>query len=535
MGYVSKDIAIITEPKKVSLSSAPNFVTFASKAAVKTFLEYNVQVNINAGASDIENKTVIRITEPTGAIHSFHGTTDPLQVGGSVFFVSTDRSDTAENLRGALLANRWINANFEVKIPFTWSGGVAANGRVLNIKSKGTGAEFNITVTAPNNTSNVAYTISPIHATSVNDDSISGEASTAELQLDMYVDPAVFLGQNDRPLSPETLGNFAVTLNKTYAGVPLWFELNALFSQYAAFTVPPGVPGWFNTGTARAYRFIAKKRGINSFSFYQSNVLYVLNGYGYPSDPLDLSDYVYENNNVKLLTNKPRTTYVRGQKEYLNFLFSDPQRGTSTPVNFSLGLIYRVYSTSDQYLGTVNGPTRARADFNVVNTCVLNIDAVLDAYPKAGIVRVALTRNGAIISNDQEYQIRPDCLHTLNQVVFLNRFGGWDAFNFDAAAKGEIKPTTETFNKTLTPGFTKGDSIETVYSTALADTKTIEGAPVNDQVADWLKELAAARVVLDGEGNYIIKEDFSLPFTATSANMQVPTIKYRLSENFTND
>jgi hypothetical protein len=158
------------------------------------------------------------------------------------------------------------------------------------------------------------------------------------------------------------------------------------------------------------------------------------------------------------------------------------------------------------------------------------MDTVLDQYPKAGVMRVALARGTALVSNDLEYTIRPECLHALRQLSFINRLGGWDAFNFDAGMKDEIKPSVETYNKTVTPSYRKGDSIETVYNTTLANTFTIEGAPVTDDVAAWLKELAAACVILDNDGNYIIIEDFTLQVTGDNRDMQKPTIKYRLSQ-----
>lgn len=531
MGFVSKDIAVITEPDIVTLSAVPNFVQFASKPASKTYLEVNIQVNVTSSTSGvIPSLTLIRITDTSGAIHTYRGTTNAEDVGGSTFYVSTDTSDTAENLRQVLLADKWFSANFEAVIPFVWDSGNPRNGAVLNIKSKGAGTDFNITIDAPNNTGNVAYTITWVNQTSRNRDSISGEASTAEIDLDIYTDPDVFLGQDDRPITPAKIGTYATTMQKTYAGSPVWFELNALFSQYGGYNRPSGTSGWFDTGTSRTYRFTAKVKAINSFYFYQSNALYVLHGYGPASEDPDLSQYVYNESTIKLLTDKPRTPYIRGQREYLNFIFSDPQRGVSQPIDFTLRIAYRAYTTSDNYLGTVYGQEKARADFAVVNTCQLDIDAVLDQYPTAGIIRVALARGTALVSNDLEYTIRPECLHTLQQFSFINRLGGWDAFNFDAGIKDEIKPSVETYIKTLTPSYQKGDSIETVYNTTLANTFTIEGAPITDDVAAWLKELAAARVILDNDGNYIIIEDFTLQVTAANKNMQKPTIKYRLSE-----
>lgn len=523
MGYVSKDIAVITEPGIVSLSAVPNFVQFASKPAVKTYLEISIRVDVTPSTQgDIPVLTVLQITDPSGTAHTFNGTPHTENVGGSTFYVAIDTADTAENLRLALLSDKWFAANYEVQIPFVWQSGSTANGSTLIIKSKGAGTDFNISISAPNDTGGEAYTITNVSPLSVNNDSISGEASTVEINLDIYIDPDVKLGQDDRPLASSKIGAYVTTLQKTYAGVPLWFELNALFSQYAGYNRPPDSFGWFDAGTLRTYRFTAKVKGLNSFYFYQSNALFVLHGRTPVWDAPDLSQCVYDGGTVQLLTNKPRTPYVRGQREYLNFILSDQ------PAGFALQIAYRAYSTSDNHLGTVYD--QAGTDFAIVNTCGLDIDAVLDQFPTAGIVRVALARGEEIISNDLEYTIRPECLHALRQFSFINYLGGWDTFNFDAGVKDEIKPKAETYNKTITPAYAKGDSVETVYDTTLSNTFTVEGAPVTDEAATWLKELAASRVVLDGEGKYIIVEELTLQVTAANKNMQKPTIKYRLSE-----
>lgn len=537
MGYVSKDIAVITEPDIVTLSAQPNFVQFASKPGDKTFLEVDITVKITPGmVAGTPNIALLQITDASGALHTFNGTTAQEDVEGTTFYVSVDPSDTAENLRQALLSDRWFSAYFEAVIPFVWNGNNPANGTIINITSKGAGTDFNIQLATPNDPAGSAYTVTWINRVSRNNDSITGEETTAEIDLDVYGDPDVFLGQDDRPTTPAKLGHYLITLPKTYAGAPLWFELNALFSQYIGYNRPNGTPGWFDTGTSRTYRFTAKVKSVNSFYFYQSNALYVLHGYGPASEDLDMNQYVYsDGGTVRLLTNKPRTPYMRGQREYLNFIFKDAQRGTPKPTDFTLRVAYQVYTTGDNYLGTVYGQEQTRADFAIVNTCQLDIDSVLDQFPKAGIIRVALARGTDIVSNDVEYTVRPECLHALRQFSFINRLGGWDTFNFDAGIKETIKPSVETYNKTVTPSYRQGDSIETVYSTALADTFTVEGAPVTDDVAEWLKELAAARVVLDGDGNYIIIEDFALPQSPDNKDMQRPTIKYRLSETYTND
>lgn len=535
MGYISKDIAVISEPKVVTLSALPNFVQFESKPSAKTLLELNIKVNALPSTPSVATRTVLNITSSAGEVHTFKGTTNVNEVGGNIYYISTDVSDTAENLRQALLADAWVRANFEIVTPFNWAGNSPTNGSTINIKSKAAGQDFQITVQAPNNIGNTAYTISWVSATTTNNDSISGEASTAEIELDLYTSPDVFLGEDDRPINADKIGHYLTTLSKTYAGSPMWFELNALFSQYPTYNLPPSSFGWFNTGTVNVYRFVAKVRAVNSFAFYQSNALYVLNGYGRATDDINLDEYTYGASNIKLLTNKPRTPYVRGQREYLNFIFKDDQRDADQPLNFDLRVVYRAYSTAGDFLGQIYAHDAPRTSFSVVNTCVLNIDALLDLYPFAGIVKVALARGTSVVSSDLEYLIRPECLHKLQQFSFLNRLGGWDAVNLDAAELNEIKPASTTYNKTLTPAHKKGDSVETVYATTLANPFTVEGAPVTDDVAEWLKELAAARVILNNDGEYIIVEDFELKPDPKNKNMHVPKIKYRLSENYTND
>lgn len=530
MGYVTKDIAVITEPKQLTLTALSNFIQFASKARTQSL--YSATIKVNAPTGDTSQ---ILIVEPSGAGHSFTGTTDPTLVGGAVYYIAADHTDTAENIRQTLLADAWVAANFTIKIPATWTGTALQNSDTLYITSNGYGAEFNIVLTAPNNTANAAYTITITNATSHNGDSISGEAVTAEISLDVYTDTGVFLGADDKPVSTAALGNYAITLSKTYTGVPVWFDLNALFAQYGGYTVPPLIPGWFKTGTLRTYRFIARVTGINNYAFYLSNALYVLNGYGKASDPIDLTTYTYSNSTIRLLTNKPRTTYIKGQREYLNFIFSDAQHGVAGIDNWSLKIVYRAYSTVGAYIGSTYSDTVTRSNLNIVNTCVLRIDDALTAYPAAGLIKVALMRGNALISNDLEYTIRPAALHKLTQFTFLNRLGGWDSFNFDALPSDAVKVEFDTYTKTITPAHTKSDGIEAVYGAQLDDTITIDGAPVTDAVAEWLKELAASKAVFDSANNYVLKSEFTLTISDGARNMQIPTMKYSLSETYTNE
>jgi hypothetical protein len=639
MGYTTKDIAVISEPKRVSLSALPNFVQFQSKPRVQTPYELNITIlatapdwqdstyynaegvktvapsNINektSGPMDISNvgpipftssatssnghsfildasgavlltwvgafsgtipagaKTLLlsndfggvevptflygagpadllntnwsnvsrfNIIEPSGKIHSFVGTQDKTQVRGSTFLIVPQFSDTAENMRQVLLNDPWVAANFQISIPFTVSGtGALQNGYVINVLSEGYGADFNITIATPGDLFHLfVFGLAYPHPFSINNDSISGEQTSTTIALDVYVDPQIFLGGNDKPISAAQLGNFVIALSKSYSGDTLWFDVNAPFNKYSAYNLPIAAPGWFNTGTMRVFRFVARVEGVYNYAFYQSNALYVLAGYGQASDGIDMQDYVYVNEKIKLLTNKPRTIYVKGQTEYLNFILSDPDHAGSYAPDWTLHILYRAYTTTGQFIGEGSSDEIHRSALNMVNTCVLRIDDLLNTFPNAGIVKVSLARNNAIVSNDLEYTIKPAALHSINQFSFLNRLGGWDSFNFDAAASEDIKTSFNTYTKTITPAHTKGTGVETTYSAALDDVLTVVGAPVTNEVAEWLKEFAASTTVIDSEGNYIIKTEFTATFTEGAKNMQVPTLKYRISETYNNE
>ena len=116
MGYVLKDIAVITEPKPVSLSGSPNFVQFASYIGLSAFLEVSIEINASASTL-LPALSLLRFTDSSGVVHSYKGTRYPEQVGAGWFLMSKDTADTAQNLRQTLESDRWFDSLFEVTIP----------------------------------------------------------------------------------------------------------------------------------------------------------------------------------------------------------------------------------------------------------------------------------------------------------------------------------------------------------------------------------------------------------------------------------
>jgi hypothetical protein len=536
MGYITKDIAVITEPEGITLSSRPNFLQFASKPANKVYLECTIKVNITPSTpGDIPTLTKIVITIPSVGDHIYYGTTNLAEVRGNIFYVSAATSDTAASLRNSLLSDTAFSLLFDISLPLIQSGDNLVNGDTLSINSKGAGIAYNANIIASGNTGNAAYTITWIASQSANNDSISGESSTVGIEVDVYAGPSVFLGADDKPLTAKKMGRRVLTLAKTYSGVPLWFELNSLFLQHARHNGQPVGSGWFDPGTLDVYRIAARRK--NEAYFYTSNSKYVVASHTPPDITTRLTEYVYDASKIitgglltKPLTNKPRTPFVKGQREYLNFLFADNQRDVISPTEYSVQVAYEALTVSGNSLGTIYGNSITRLSLSMVNTCILNIDALLEEHPSAGIVRVYLARGTTQITEAIEYDVRPDCLHTLCAFSFINRLGGWDTFNFDAEKEGDVSPGVETYDRTLTPDYKKGVSLETIYNTSLSDTFIVRGSPVSDAIAEWLKELIAARVILDGAGNSIIIDEFTLTTTKENTNMHEPQMRYHISK-----
>lgn len=510
MGYILKDIANITEPARISLSGLPNFIRLASKTVGGT--RYQVRV-VPTSPSAI----TVTVQDGEGGIRVLTGTTDPEAVEGSVFFIAADPLETAENLKAALLNNAYISANYDVYADIAWSGGAPTVNGVV-IQAKDMGAEFNLTVTG------AGAAVTAITTGTVND-TIRGSEPVVEVAVDLYKEDA---SQYIRTTPPAgSLGAPIITLSKSYNGLPIWFDLNGIAAQNLVFTPPTANTGvWFDTGTLVAYRALVRKGNYTQTPIYISEVLYALTGYGQLEDPREMLPYAYTAAPVQTLTEKPTTPYVLGQREYITFLLGAPLVGKT------IGILQRAYNGAGAYLGGQTIATTATSSLHGVNSCAFDFNDLLAAYPAAVKVSATLVLNGAVISQPQEYDVRPDCLHIQNEFYFLNRLGGWDTFNFDAATSEENKPTGETFLRTVTPDYAAAQGVEGTYLADVETVKTVQGAPVGEDVAEWLKQLLAAKVIIDMEGRRVLIEDFTLRTTA--GDFVAPVIKYRLSETYTN-
>lgn len=515
MGYITKDIAKITEPKLYSLSGRPNFVQFESKTSTKQKSHYIIGVTAEAGVS--AKSYDLNIKTRAGRVYSFHGTKDPEEVSADVFFISSNNADTAQNIANVITANDWLNSNFDVLVPFNWDSETPQNGFNVNLISKGYGEDFNVVVEAPSNVS--TYTITKVRD-SRNRDSITGEASTVGIETVIYINPSIFLGVPDEPSTVEKLGSKLTTLSKTYAsGSPVWFDVNAVINSIVGAKFPK-LSGWSDAGTGVLFRFISNVKGYNSYSFYQSSLLLAVNG----TAEVDLAPYVYGVSGLKPLSNMPANRYRAGQLAFFNFIYKDKDRGNPSQKTRTLSLIVRAFESSGELLGSVKTSNVTNKNLKIVNTCALDLTSVITQYPSAKILRVALAFEGIIVSDDLVYEVLDDCPAKLHNIIFLNSLGGWDCLGMTSQVKTSEKVTRDVYDYTVTPSSGTGLHKGTVI-TESDTTVSLEAQGVGEDWKNWASELINSKFIYTEKGEPIILTESEL-----TAEGGVMTLKIKYND-----
>lgn len=476
--------------------------------------------------------------------------------------LSEDPIQTAQNLKEALLRCPYVRDNFKVSSPINLdeNTGFVEQISVVNLESLSAGKRFNFEIvlnkekTDDNNAEYDEYKkrfdsfalIKLPDYDSVNPDTINEGAEACEIQIDMYADTGLFLGQDDRP-DTDDLGSYVTTLTKTYFNQPVWFDLNSI--QTKKYKPPFGAIDseselqksdagvWFDAATYSDRRFVAKRvTSAMSESFYYSPVLYTLTGYERNLDQNDIEKYVYDvsaavapDKLVRPLTLQPDLSHVRGQIQYFNFVLKDRDHANNQS---NLGLEYELLSQSGALLDTVTDHQQAASQLNVVNTIALDIDRFADQYANLGIVRVRLCRDGQRVSEPLTLNIQPSYLYRVHDFVFLNLLGGWSSFNFGDQDQLDFKTTSTTFFRNQTPSSTRSSSIETVYSKAVEERFVVRTQPITLATADWLKEISTSIAVFERKSQrYVVVDELNVKYTSQDNFVRLE-MKYHYSDSF---
>lgn len=501
---------------------------------------------IGKGFKENNNVTEFSIKEnKTGEEYILKGTTNIKEIDNTTFYLGPrdhlgnptwSLTEITSSFANCLSLNKFLKSNFEISTPFINSGGEIQLKNEIHITSKGYGEDFTFSITPKDEALNeVFFNIAEGDPTiSTSGDAISLGYKDTEIQLDIYKDTEIFLGEND--LNNLNSGSHIASLSKAYFGSPIWFDINTL--QMKGYSTPSFyISDWWNTGTAQDIRFTAKRLISNdkyytNDIFYYSSVFYAITGYNRNLEINDLSEYVYDmskDKKIRPLTHQPTLNYIAKQSQYFNFILSDSNHKINSSV---LSLQYEMLSQSGKPIAKETDHNQIASSFHVVNTIKLDIDKWLTKYSNTGIVKVRLCRNDKIISEPLTFNILPSHLYNVNDYAFLNSLGGWSSFNFGDSKQVEFKTSANTYYSNHTPSTSIYDSIETVKNKTPDEKYTVQTMPISRQIADWLKEMSSSIAVYElSTGRYIVVDDLNIKHTSKDNLLRVE-MKYHYSDSY---
>jgi hypothetical protein len=540
MGYFTKQIAGETlSPAGVSLSGTPNYIELTAKrdpdhrmVFTKVSLEVKkLYFNVCYGVVPETRFTISIGGENGGDKITLQGTNARYAVDDKTFLLVPDLADTAENIRDCLLNQPFFKSRFKVSVPPVEKDGMMRNGNVIYIESLGAGELYTFSFDDENGESTLNPEFMKLEGNPKlgdNDDMIDYGRGNIDIEAD------VCTGNGDR----------IATLVKSYYGQPVWFDVNALANTEPAYSDEFLQSGendkvWVDAGTATGFNLTLKTSdGVKRETFYRSGMLYAITGNAPANAPHGLSPYIYRcapkpGSPIRPLSTQPCLPHARGQSQYFNFVCDIR---SELPAG-ELGISYRFYSPSGQYIGSLS-PSRYRqpiGSFGIVNTTKLNIDEAITRIEKdtgqtAGMVHAFLCRGKAAVSEPLIFRVLPPHLHRVHDFAFLNSLGGWSSFNFGGVGGLSSKPEANTCYKARLPRQAISGSVETVISKSLKETYTAKTLPVTAELADWLRELSSSIAVYEiASKRYVIVEEFEVRHN-TEDSLFVLEMKYRYSD-----
>lgn len=516
------------QPAQVSLSAVPNYMQISSSMPENSVIEpIKLTIGNTSWQEDPEDDAKLMLTITSlidNTEHKFYGTMIENKISANTFFIKKEKAEiTAQNLKSCLMKNNFITSNFELNIPF--------NTKILSIKPMGVGECYGFKIKSEDanflDTPEKTFTFE-------SNDTIDNGKGNALIELDVYTDSPVTLGETFEPTQAKHQGKYMTTIQKAYFKQPLWFNLNATFGNSTRYTIDfldKEKKGWLDAGTCRNFHFMGfKNDGVNKEPFCSSQMFYVLNGYGRNLEENDMENYIYtaeEQKVISPLTLQPTLTHIKGQTQLFNFIASKPNNPKG-----SVALVYKLYTQSHQEIDQIVAHEIEYNKLNIVNTIRLEIDEMMKDIPNVGIVEVCLLSNNAEVSAPLTFHILPNCLHKVKDFAFLNSLGGWSSFGFMDNKGIDFSTSSETIFKTQTPDFTISSQIESVYNKESKEHFTVQTMPIRPQVAEWLKEISTSQAVYELDSKrYIIVEDMKIKYNTGDDLLRVE-MKYRYSDSY---
>lgn len=226
--------------------------------------------------------------------------------------------------------------------------------------------------------------------------------------------------------------------------------------------------------------------------------------------------YTLVNSNSKFLTNYNQT---------YKSVFGDNYETISMILDNTTGydFIVKTYDSSLSPLATytysiLSNNDYKRMDFGVGPQNLEELESGITTGVK--YYDVWVEESGATVSETRSYRIDTNCSPYDNvRMMFLNRAGGWDFFNFTLDSKKKVNIQRSEYNRIMDWDYTIGDRGRTNLATKADETWTITSDWISEKDSIWLEELLTSPEVYhitNGTFSYVF--DTKIQFGSYSNN-----------------
>ena len=265
----------------------------------------------------------------------------------------------------------------------------------------------------------------------------------------------------------------------------------------------------FDFGNALAARIAANTRSrINYYTEYRE--LYDVSGVPTLSGVLASSPTSPNSSNFKLATNA-----IFDFEDYTPTAYIDCNVSGFGFLNADLSVSEQIEPTQNRIL-TFFDPNRivtkiqlsangiGPVEYNVTlpaNEYLFNINAgkyLFDLYPGISFPTSILIRllAGSTVVAEKGFTTNTDCSqYPTVRLHWLNKLGGFEAFNFNKNTINEIDIDRKQFKAPLPIGYNKSDRLKTNYNTTINDKITINSDWISEEESLLLEQLATSPVI----------------------------------------
>lgn len=211
----------------------------------------------------------------------------------------------------------------------------------------------------------------------------------------------------------------------------------------------------------------------------------------------DLNIFTVDNSTKRFLTNKPTSNLIGDTDKDEVY-----QAGDVIQMHF-------LHTAGDQVRGRITEFDDSLSVLNTTNT------ALVDIVIHRGILRIdtgsfnALTTfftvelldaGGSNISESYRFCLDKKCYPNSRNIVFLNRYGGFDSYRMTRRLTSTVKTNKTTYQRGLDKNFNISDRGESVIGSRSFDEREIWSTWLNEGQTYWLEELYTSKHV------YLVEE-----------------------------